>query len=187
MPIYFQNWKLIPNCDVHKHDTRNKHELYTYRVKHEFAKKCLRHNLPLILNNIPHIVKDKISTHSMQVFVKYIIYYNRIVKRVQYLTALLACKSVNEPSIIHCSRDALIFIPTFMYTHIYMSIQFCTHYIHKSTHSLTSAHYVYMQANIFNIILNRAKLVLVYIRRSIVAPLFGFLLTEGDYLFALLI
>ena len=26
VPIYFQNWKLIPNCDVHKHDTRNKHE-----------------------------------------------------------------------------------------------------------------------------------------------------------------
>ena len=75
VPIYFQNWKLIPNCDVHKHDTRNKHELYTYRVKHEFAKKILRHNLPLILNNIPHIVKDKISTHSMQGFVKYVKYH----------------------------------------------------------------------------------------------------------------
>ena len=49
VPIYFQNWELIPNCNVHKHDTRNKHELYTYRVKHEYAKKCLRHNLPLIL------------------------------------------------------------------------------------------------------------------------------------------
>ena len=29
VPIYFQNWKLLPNRDVHKHDTRNKHELYT--------------------------------------------------------------------------------------------------------------------------------------------------------------
>ncbi len=27
--IYFQNWILIPKCVVHKHDTRNKHELYT--------------------------------------------------------------------------------------------------------------------------------------------------------------
>ena len=93
-------------------------------------------------------------------------------KRVQYLTALLVCTIVNETSIINCSRDALIFLPTFMYNHIYMSIKFCTHYIHKSTHSLTSAHYVYMQANTFSIILNRAKLVLVYIMRSIVAPLF---------------
>ena len=72
VPIYFQKWKLFPNCDVHKHDTRNKHELYTYRIKHEFAKKCLRHNLPLILNNNPHTVKDKISTHSMQGFVQYV-------------------------------------------------------------------------------------------------------------------
>ena len=39
VPIYFQNWTLIPNCNVHKHDTRNKHDLYTYRVKHEYAKK----------------------------------------------------------------------------------------------------------------------------------------------------
>ena len=70
VPIYFQNWQLIPNCNIHKHDTRNKHELYTYRVKHEYAQKCLRHNLPLILNNISHIVKEKISTHSMQGFVK---------------------------------------------------------------------------------------------------------------------
>ena len=72
VPIYFQNWTLIPNCNVHKHDTRNKHELYTYRVKHEYAKKCLRHNLPLILNNISHLVKEKINTHSMLGFVKYV-------------------------------------------------------------------------------------------------------------------
>ena len=71
-PIYFQNWTLIPNCNVHKHDTRNKHELYTYRVKHKYAKKCLRHNLPLILNNISHLVKEKINTPSMLGFVKYV-------------------------------------------------------------------------------------------------------------------
>ena len=54
----------------------------------------------------------------MQGFDKYvnIIYYNRIVKRVQYLTAIRACTIVNEPSIIHCGRDALIFIPTFSIT-----------------------------------------------------------------------
>ena len=57
VPIYFQILELIPNCNVHKHDTRNKHELYTYRVKHEYAKKCIIHNLPLILNNISQLVK----------------------------------------------------------------------------------------------------------------------------------
>ena len=51
LPAYLQNWKLIPNDNVHTHDTRIKNELYTFRAKHEFAKKCLRHNLPLIVNN----------------------------------------------------------------------------------------------------------------------------------------
>ena len=57
----------------------------------------------------------------MQGFVKYVKHHllqSYIVKRVQYLTAILACTIVNQPSIIHCSRDALIFIPTFMYNHI---------------------------------------------------------------------
>ena len=74
-------------------------------------------------------------------------------------------------------------MPYFSYPHLctiifYMSIKFCTHYIHKSTHSLTRAHYVYIQANTYSIFLNRAQWVLVYIRRSIVAPLFRFLLNS---------
>ena len=59
LPAYLQNWKLIPNDNVHTHDTRIKNELYTFRAKHEFAKKCLRHNLPLIVNNIPDIVNGE--------------------------------------------------------------------------------------------------------------------------------
>ena len=72
LPAYLQNWKLIPNDNVHTHDTRIKNELYTFRAKHEFAKKCLRHNLPLIVNNIPDIVKEKLITHSLNGFAKYV-------------------------------------------------------------------------------------------------------------------
>ena len=72
LPAYLQNWKLIPNDNVHTHDTRIKNELYTFRAKHEFAKKCLRHNLPLIVNNIPDIVKEKLITHILNGFAKYV-------------------------------------------------------------------------------------------------------------------
>ena len=72
MPAYLQNWKLIHNDSVDAHDTRIKNELYTFRAKHEFAKKCLRHNLPLVVNNIPDIVKEKRITHNLNGFAKYV-------------------------------------------------------------------------------------------------------------------
>ena len=72
LPAYLQNWKLIPNDNVHTHDTRIKNELYIFRAKHEFAKNCLRHNLPFIVNNIPDIVKEKLITHSLNGFAKYV-------------------------------------------------------------------------------------------------------------------
>ena len=37
LPVYLQqNWRIIFN-----YDTRIKNEIYTYKTKHEFAKKCL--------------------------------------------------------------------------------------------------------------------------------------------------
>ena len=68
LPVYLQNWRIIFNYDIHNYDTQIKNEIYT---KHEFAKKCLQHNLPFLLNNIPTIVKEKLSTHSLQGFAHY--------------------------------------------------------------------------------------------------------------------
>ena len=72
MPAYLQDWKLIPKDNIHAHDTRIKNELHTFRARHEFAKKCLRHNLPLIVSNIPDIVKDKLATHCLNGFAMYV-------------------------------------------------------------------------------------------------------------------
>ena len=35
-------------------------KIYTYQIKHDFAKKCFRHNLPILLNNLPEIDKEKL-------------------------------------------------------------------------------------------------------------------------------
>ena len=49
--------------EVHSNDTREKNKIYTYQVKHAFAKKWLRHSLPVFLNNLPEIVKEKTFSH----------------------------------------------------------------------------------------------------------------------------
>ena len=61
--------------EVHSHDTRDKNKIYTYKVKHAFAQKCLRHCLQLLLNNLPEIVKEKLISHSTQGFAKYVKLY----------------------------------------------------------------------------------------------------------------
>ena len=53
----------------------HENEIYTYKTKHEFAKKYLWHNLPFLLNNIPTIAKEKLNTHSLQGFAKYVKLY----------------------------------------------------------------------------------------------------------------
>ena len=40
-----------------------------------FAKRCLRHNLHFLLNNIPEIVKEKLISYSTQGFAKYVKLY----------------------------------------------------------------------------------------------------------------
>ena len=61
--------------EVHGHYKRDKNKIYTYQIKHDFAKKCPRHNLPLLLNNLPEIMKEKLTSHSNQGFVNYVKLY----------------------------------------------------------------------------------------------------------------
>ncbi len=42
------------------------------KKSHEFAKMCIRHNVPILVNNIDRFIKDKFQTHSLQDFTKYV-------------------------------------------------------------------------------------------------------------------
>ena len=67
--------------EVLSHDTRDNNKLYTSKVKHVFAQKCLRYSLPLLLNNLPEIVKEKLISHSSQGFAKYVkLYFYKAIK-----------------------------------------------------------------------------------------------------------
>ena len=68
-PTYLLNWKISPN--IHNRNIRCTTDIYLFRAKHEFAKRCLRYNFPHVINNTPKIVTEKIGTHSLQGFVNY--------------------------------------------------------------------------------------------------------------------
>ena len=42
--------------------------LQTHKVKHEYAKKCLRYNLPVVVNKTTENIKSKVATHSLHGF-----------------------------------------------------------------------------------------------------------------------
>ena len=73
---YLQNWWFVFKYEVHSHDTRDNNKIYTFQIKHDFAKKCLKLNLPLLLNNLPEIVNETFMSHSSQEFVKYVKLYS---------------------------------------------------------------------------------------------------------------
>ncbi len=62
LPVYLQNWDIT---------TREFACIHTFKLKHEFAKKCLKCNLPKLINDTHETVKDRINTHSLQGFINY--------------------------------------------------------------------------------------------------------------------
>ena len=56
------------------YNMRNMSLLQTHLVKHEYmyAKKCLRYNLPVVVNITTENVKSKVATHSLHGFSWYI-------------------------------------------------------------------------------------------------------------------
>ena len=56
VPVYLLNWKVIPNYNIHSHDTRKATNIHTSMTRLEFAKKCLKYNLPHIINDTPEII-----------------------------------------------------------------------------------------------------------------------------------
>ena len=71
LPVYLQKWDITTNAHVHNYNTREFACIHTFKVKHEFAKKMLKYNLPKLINDTPERVKDKINTHSLQGFINY--------------------------------------------------------------------------------------------------------------------
>lgn len=75
LPSYFLHSIFTKNRDNHQYRTRNINNFQLPRVKHEYAKRCIRYLVPTTFNSCPELVKEKIRTHSLKGFVNYAIHY----------------------------------------------------------------------------------------------------------------
>ena len=83
LPAYFINMSSLLQPVIYHHNIRQKRNYSIARVKHVFAKKCMRFCIPDILNKRNSIITDKINTHSRKGFTLYlkkflVIEYNSI-------------------------------------------------------------------------------------------------------------
>ena len=72
LPVYFQNFTFQSGLKIHNYNTRGCTNLRNSIVKHQFSRKCIRYQLPIVINNTPLIILNKATTHSMTGFTEYI-------------------------------------------------------------------------------------------------------------------
>ena len=94
LPAYLLDWEFISNANIHIHDTRTSSKIHTARSNHEFAKKCLKYNLPHIINDTPEIVVEKIYTHSLRGFTTYAKQF--LIQKYTDTCAIPNCYSCNQ-------------------------------------------------------------------------------------------
>ena len=85
---------------MHCHNTRNTKHIHTSRTKHEFAKKCLKYNLPHFIIETPGLVVEKIFTHSLRGSAYHLEQYKNINTDVQYQLAIHVSQ-INKTSKIY--------------------------------------------------------------------------------------
>ncbi len=65
------NLPFVKNADRHNHLTRAQGNLYMMRPKHEYARYCIKHHIPFIVDKSSPEIINKIDTLSFQGFLKY--------------------------------------------------------------------------------------------------------------------
>ena len=59
------------NKNFHGIDTRQSYKMRTHRVSHSFTEKCVRYNLPKLVNDTSPLVFEKLFTQSLDGFANY--------------------------------------------------------------------------------------------------------------------
>ena len=71
LPSYFNCISVTTINTVHQHNTRQSENLYSDRVKHDFAKRCIRFSVIDTVNKTDTSIISKIFTHSIYGFTHY--------------------------------------------------------------------------------------------------------------------
>ncbi len=72
LPHYLQNLPFEPNTKTHDHPTCTQHNIHQPKTNHVYAKYCVHFDVPSVINSSPKAILDKIDTHSLQGFARYI-------------------------------------------------------------------------------------------------------------------
>ena len=72
VPAYFQDNIFVKNRNINRHNTRSANAFHIPRVRHEFAKHGIHYIIPMAFNNSIPLIINKIYTHSLSGFAKYI-------------------------------------------------------------------------------------------------------------------
>ena len=72
IPEYFKSFEIHTQNERHEMNTRQNSLVLINRTRLKLSDKCLRNNLPFVLNATPEIALEKVSTHSFQGFSNYI-------------------------------------------------------------------------------------------------------------------
>ena len=95
LPVYFRNFPLFQNSSIHDYNTRGRGNIFITRTSRIYVDQCIRHQLIHNLNDTPDMIKDKVSTHSIQGFSNYIkIYYLEKYENECHLPNCYICNSV---------------------------------------------------------------------------------------------
>ena len=68
LPKYFLSFQCVPRSSIHDHDTRGAEQVDTIYTRTHMAANWIRSHLPVILNDTPAMIINKINTHSIQGF-----------------------------------------------------------------------------------------------------------------------
>ena len=72
---HFYDFNLALNSDIHDYNTRGKNKLRNAHFKHEFARNCIRNQMPHLLHTTHLSILEKVLTHSLKGFGQYTKHY----------------------------------------------------------------------------------------------------------------
>ena len=75
LPHYLQNLPFYQIMDIHNYPTRAHTDIRHPQIHHMYMKKCIRYTVSEVVNQTPSCITDKVFTHSIQGYSKYIKIY----------------------------------------------------------------------------------------------------------------
>ena len=65
LPSYFTNLQFEQNQNIHQYNTRSNMHIHLQKINHSSAKRYIRYSLPVILNNFPTSIFNKLFTDRL--------------------------------------------------------------------------------------------------------------------------